>query len=86
MKNARAQLRESFSQDAIIKRIAEEIPELLEYKKRKQNISKVKFYQLKLYSKIVNIMDPFLRAKGRWKVEGITSLVAYIWQRKVLKK
>ncbi len=86
VENARAQLKERFSQDAIIKRIAEEIPELLEYKKRKQNISKVKFYQLKLYSKIASVIDLFLRVKGRWKVEGITSLIMYIWQKKVLKR
>lgn len=85
VENAKTQIREKFSQDAIIKRIVEEIPELLEYKKRKQNISKIKFYQLKLYSKVASVMDLFLRAKGRWKVEGFTNLIMYIWQKKVLK-
>lgn len=79
IKNAQDRIRNDFSIQSISSRMVKIVPELIAENGNKP-FRKIRMLQF-LFSKVINYfyscLDPFYRAYGRYKVEGIRSLVQY---------
>lgn len=83
--NAQNKLREDFSEAAIMEKMVHAIPEMLEKSMHKKTITKSSLKKAVRKAKIYECIDPFSKAYGRLRIEGMKSLLVYT-AKKLVKK
>lgn len=79
VKKSQEELRTRFSQETIEKKLLKDMPELENYHAPEVKITGLKAAKRK--ERVCRILDPFARALGRMRVEGIGSVIRWTWKR-----
>lgn len=83
--NAQAKLRRSFSEEAQSKHTVANVPALF-YHKAPANPHRYYLWPLRMKARFLNTVDPFLKAWGRFRIEGLGSVIRWTWDHYIVKR
>lgn len=84
VENAQERLRTEFSEQTICEKLIKDFPELLHYH---ANTSKIAgFRAARFRNRMSLLLDPFLRAVGRLRAEGMCSVITYTYKKYFKRK
>ena len=82
---AQKKLRESFSEEAQGVHTIKNVPALF-YHKAPANPPRYNLWPLHMKARILNCIDPFLKAWGRFRIEGLGSVIKWTWEHYIIRK
>jgi len=83
--NAQTVLRTDFSQDAQTAKGMKEVPAIY-YHQAPSNPRRYYLWPLHVKARILNIIDPVLKAWGRFRIEGLGSVIRWTWDHYITRK
>ncbi|MBE6971832.1 MAG: glycosyltransferase family 4 protein [Ruminococcaceae bacterium] len=85
VENAQNTLRCSFSEEAQGNHTIANVPALFHHK-APANPRRYYLWPLHMKSRILNLIDPFRKAWGRFRIEGLSSVIRWTWNHYIMKK
>lgn len=79
VENAQRQIKDQFSPEVLFARLAQDCPEITNFSAPKNQQARGLIWA-RVRASILTIADPFLRIRGRWKLEGFGSVCRWTWQ------
>lgn len=76
---AQEKMRKEFSPNAVLTQLRVSMPELVEYQASK-NVEIRGFFYAKCRNTFFSMADPFINAYGRFRLDGLTSVLHRIWE------